>query len=796
MKISYNWLKNYINTDLPPEKISELLTGSGLEVESLEKTGSVKGGLEGLVVGLVKTRMQHPNADRLSVTTVNIGQETDLQIVCGAPNVAEGQKVVVATVGSTLYPTGGEPFKISKSKIRGEISEGMICAEDEIGLGTDHNGIMILENGVAPGTPLKTYLKIEEDHVFEIGLTPNRGDAASHLGVARDLAALLKTKVKLPEVKEPVPVAPLLEVKVTIEDKEACPRYSGITISGITVKESPEWLKKRLKSIGLNPINNIVDITNFVLHELGQPIHAFDAEQVRGHKIIVKKMPAGTHFKTLDKTERILSGQELMICNAVEPMALAGVYGGLNSGVKLSTENIFIESAYFDPASIRRTAKHHKLNTDASFRYERGADPEITVYALKRVADLVLEIAGGHISSSIVDEYPAKIENKTVRLSFDNLNRIIGTEIPVETVREILEGLSIRIISGDTDSVTVSIPAFRSEVSREIDLIEEILRIYGYNNVPLPHYLKSSPTFSAKPDRELLRNKVAGFLSSIGFHEIITHSLVPDDAASETAVRMLNPLSIEMAALRQSMVPSGLEAIRYNSNRKMKDLKLFEFGKIYRLENGNYIEEDRLTIFVSGNRLPENWISPEKRSDMFYLKSVVEQLLNKLGITGTSLELAPTAEADPGAIIKKGDRTLLQYGKLKDNLRKKYDMAAEVYFADFSWEDLINAPSSSFKLDPVPKFPEVRRDLSLLLDRSTTYSEIEQLSKRTLKKSLKSMNVFDVYEGDRIESGKKSYSVSFILQDTEKTLTDKEIDEMMQKLIRIFELELKALIRK
>jgi phenylalanyl-tRNA synthetase beta chain len=808
MKISYNWLKQFLKVDWEAEKTGELLTDLGLEVEGIETVESIKGSLAGVVVGKVLTCIKHPNADRLKVTTVDLGNGVPVQIVCGAPNVAVGQTVPVVTVGSTLYDTKGEGFKIKKGKIRGEESHGMICAEDELGLGVGHDGILVLNDDLVIGSPVSEVFNIEKDQVFEIGLTPNRADAMSHLGTARDLrAGLLQHDVSLelisPSVSDFHVDDRTLKFDVVVEDVEKAPRYAGVTISDIIVKESPEWIQNKLKAIGLTPINNIVDVTNFVLHELGQPLHAFDTARFRGQKVIVKSLPKGTKFTTLDGIERELHEEDLMICNgSEEPMCIAGVFGGIDSGVTENTSSIFLESAYFNPVTIRKTAKRHALNTDASFRFERGIDPNITKYALKRAANLILEVAGGKISSEIVDLYPTKIEDFQVFLSYEKMDRLIGSEIPRETVKNILASLDIKFNSVTDGGLGLTIPSYRVDVTREADVIEEILRVYGYNNVEFSHKLNTSISFS-EFDEIKIENVVANQLNSQGFNETMANSLTKADYISLTEnlneqhnVTMLNPLSNDLSVMRQSLLFSGLESVIYNINRKNNSLKFFEFGKSYHQYESGYSEQKHVTLFVTGTRTKENWNAVQKKSDFFYLKGVVTALLQRLGIN--NLKTTPTKSDvfTEGISLSLGKIKLVDVGVVKKTILKEFGIKQEVLFADFNWENLIKVGGkSTIKISELPKFPFVKRDFALLLDKKVTFSEIYNLAFQAEKNFLKEVDLFDVYEGDKLEDGKKSYAVSFLLQDENKTLNDKQIDKIMQKLQHTFEKNVGATLR-
>jgi phenylalanyl-tRNA synthetase beta chain len=755
----------------------------------------------------------------LSITTVDVGLENLLHIVCGASNVAAGQKVIVASVGAKLYPTNGEPFEIKKSKIRGAVSEGMICAEDEIGMGTSHEGIMILSKEAKIGTAVKDYFKIESDFIFEIGLTPNRADAASHIGVARDLAAVLANlpaeetgemkqafQVELPSVNNFQTDNSNKKIEVVVEDTVACPRYSGITISNVEIKESPQWLKNRLKSIALKPINNVVDATNFILHELGQPLHAFDADKINGHKVIVKKLPAKTNFKTLDGIERKLSDEDLMICNSKEGMCIAGVFGGMESGIKETTKNIFIESAYFDPVHIRKTSKRHGLKTDASFRYERGTDPNITVYALKRAAMMIKELTGGEISSEVIDIYPKPVENFKVPFSFENCNRLIGKNIDKDIIKNILKSLNIEIINEGNDGLLLSVPPYKVDVQREADVIEEVLRIYGYNNVEIPVALRSSlpvrqagVSYSPKPNVEKIQSIISDLLSSNGFNEILTNSLSKGEYYQNTdRVVIINPLSTELDTMRQTLLYSGLEAIAYNQNRKKTDLKFFEFGKVYRPLSSankktglNYEESRKLSLFICGKKDKEHWSSKNKEVNIYGLRAYVEDIFLRIGVNSLNLILN-----NEKIEYQSNKKTLVYIESLSKNILKKFDIKQEIYFAEFNWDNIIEiVKNNSIVYKEVPKFPEVRRDLALLIDKSIQYQQLEQLAYQTEKKLLKEVTLFDVYEGDKIEAGKKSYAMSFILQDENATLTDQQIDKVMEKLIKAYQQETGAAIR-
>ncbi len=806
MKISYNWLKQFIKIDWKSEETAALLTDLGLEVEIVDKYQSVKGGLEGIVVGHVLTCIQHPDADRLKITTVDLGNGVPVQIVCGASNVAAGQKVPVATIGTTLYDKEGVAFSIKKGKIRGQESHGMICAEDELGLGTSHDGIMVLDAALMPGTPAATVFKIENDEVFEIGLTPNRADAMSHLGTARDLrAGMLQSGVNVelitPSVSNFRVDKRTLKIDIDVKEPKLAPRYCGVTISGIEVKPSPAWLQNRLKAIGLNPKNNIVDVTNYVLHELGQPLHAFDASKVNG-KIVVQTLPAGTKFTTLDDIERTLHEEDLMICDEKGPLCIAGVFGGKKSGVSESTNSIFLESAYFNPVSIRKTAKRHQLNTDASFRFERGIDPTITEYALKRAALLIQEVAGGEITSDVVNVYPKKIEDFSVFLNFSKVAKIIGQELPKDTIKKILVSLDIKVNSVSDAGLGLTIPSYRVDVQREIDVIEEILRVYGYNNIDFSKKLNATVSNSPRNEDYKIQNVIATQLNSQGFNEMMANSLTTASYVELSEVlnpannvTMLNPLSADLATMRQSLLFSGLEAISYNINRKNADLKLFEFGKTYHNYLAGYEEKKHLTLFLSGNRNQENWTSAQKPSDFFLFKGYVNGILSRLGIQKTQNVSVTSDVFSEGIAISVGTEILVELGVVKKSILKHFGIKQEVFFADFNWALILKLISTKIKYTEIPKYPEVRRDLALLIDQNVTYDSIYNIARQTEKALLKDINLFDVYEGKNLPEGKKSYALSFTIQDSSKTLTDTQIDKIMSKLQNNFETELGASLR-
>ena len=808
MKISYNWLKQFIKIDWTAEKTSELLTDLGLEVEGLESFQSVKGGLKGIVVGHVLTCEQHSNADRLRITTIDVGAEEPLAIVCGAPNVAVGQKVAVATIGTTLYTSEGEDWTIKKGKIRGEESHGMLCAEDELGLGASHEGIMVLEDSLKIGSPLAKYYDIEDDLVFDIGLTPNRADAMSHYGTARDLMAGLSqhginAKIISPSVSAFHVDDRSLKVDINVEDKLKAPRYCGLTISNIVVKDSPLWLQNRLKAIGLNPINNIVDATNYVLHDLGQPLHAFDADRISGKKIIVKTVKAGTKFVTLDGVERTLHKEDLMICDAEKPLCIAGVFGGENSGVSKETNSIFLESAYFNPVSVRKTAKRHALNTDASFRFERGIDPNITKYALKRAALLIIEIAGGKITSDLIDEYPNKIEDAQVFLTFEKTNQLIGEELPKETIKSILSALEIKVNNVTESGLGLTIPAYRNDVQREVDVIEEILRVYGYNNIGITNKLNASISNTSKFESYKVENIIANQLVGHGFYEILNNSLTSDKytAFSEQLeqaheVKILNPLSTDLSVMRQSLIFSGLESIAFNINRQQSDLKLFEFGKTYHNFEANKEEFNHLSIFVTGNKTEKRWNTKETAVDYFYLKGLVTSIIERLGIQKLKSSPLTNDVFSEGQQLSVGKHSLVEFGSLKTSTLKSFGISQSVFCADFNWDNLLKVINQqTIKFKDISKYLEVKRDFSLLINEDVTFESIFKLAKQTENNFLKDINLFDVYTGDKLAEGKKSYAVSFTLQDKNKTLTDVQIDKIMSKIQKRFESELNAELR-
>lgn len=808
MKISYNWLKQFLNLEWDAEKTGELLTDLGLEVEGISPFESVTGGLKGVVVGHVLSCGKHPNADKLKLTTVDIGLNQPVQIVCGAPNVAKGQKVPVATIGTKLYDDDGTPWTIKKGKIRGEESHGMICAEDELGLGNSHDGIMVLAENLVPGTPCATVFEIENDAVFEIGLTPNRADAMSHFGVARDIrAGLLQQDIQKELITPSVSTFNVdnrsLKIDVSVEDNSLAPRYCGVTLNNLIVQASPDWLKNRLNAIGITPKNNVVDATNYVLHELGQPLHAFDAAKIKGGKIEVKTLPKGTRFTTLDDVERELHEEDLMICDAEKPMCIAGVFGGTHSGVTENTTSIFLESAYFDPISIRKTAKRHGLNTDASFRFERGIDINNVEYSLRRAALLIKQIAGGDISSDVVDLYPNRKNDYEVFLTFDKVNKLIGEELSADTVKSILASLDIKVKNITESGLGLSIPFYRVDVQREVDVIEEILRVYGYNNITFKKKLSASIAPTSKFEDYKVQNQIGNLLAAQGFFEIMTNSLttpeynsLSEDIQETRTVSMLNPLSADLSVLRQSMLFSGLEAISHNINRKNRNLKFFDFGKTYHQFDAEREEHKHLCLLITGDRNADNWLVPSQKTGFYFLKATVENALSRLGICKTSSGPIKNDVFSEGLALKYGKKELVSLGLVKSKILKKFDIKQEVLFADFRWDFVLElAAKNEVFFSDIPKYPEVRRDFALLLDEAVTFKEIHDIAVKTEKAFLKNINLFDVYQGKNLPQGKKSYAVSFILQDEKNTLTDKRIDKIMAKLQKRYESELNAELR-
>ena len=820
MNISYNWLKEYVNFDLTPDEVAAALTSIGLETGSVEEVQTIKGGLEGLVIGEVLTCVEHPNSDHLHITTVNLGNGEPTQIVCGAPNVAAGQKVVVATLGTKLYD-GDECFTIKKSKIRGVESIGMICAEDEIGIGTSHDGIIVLPEDAVPGTLAKDYYNVKSDYVLEVDITPNRADACSHYGVARDLYAYLIQNGKQATLQRPSVEAFAVEnhdldIKVTVENSEACPRYAGVTVKGVTVKESPEWLQNKLHLIGVRPINNVVDITNYIVHAFGQPLHCFDADKIKGGEVIVKTMPEGTPFVTLDGVERKLNERDLMICNKEEAMCIAGVFGGLDSGSTETTTDIFIESAYFHPTWVRKTARRHGLNTDASFRFERGIDPNITIYCLKLAALLVKELAGGTISSEIKDICVAPAQDFVVELAYEKIHSLVGKVIPVETIKSIVSSLEMKITNETAEGLTLAVPPYRVDVQRDCDVIEDILRIYGYNNVEIPSTLKSSLTTKGDADKSnKLQNLVAEQLVGCGFNEILNNSLTRaayydglESYPSNHLVMLMNPLSADLNSMRQTLLFGGLESIAHNANRKNADLKFFEFGNCYYFDADKknpektlaaYSEDYHLGLWVTGKRVSNSWAHADENSSVYELKAYVENILKRLGLDLRNLVVGNLTDdifAAALSVNTKGGKRLATFGVVTKKLLKVFDIDNEVYYADFDWKELMKAIRSvKISYKEISKFPAVKRDLALLLDKNVQFAEIEKIAYETEKKLLKEVELFDVYEGKNLEAGKKSYAVSFLLQDESQTLNDKMIDKIMSKLVKNLEDKLGAKLR-
>lgn len=820
MNISYNWLKEYLDFDLQPEEVSAALTSIGLETGGVEEVQTIKGGLEGLVIGEVLTCVEHPNSDHLHITTVNVGGEEPLQIVCGAPNVAAGQKVVVAVNGTKLYD-GDEVFTIKRSKIRGVESNGMICAEDEIGIGTDHAGIIVLPADAVVGTPAKEYYNVKSDYVLEVDITPNRVDGTSHFGVARDLAAYLKQNGKPTELKRPSVDAFKIDdetpaIEVIVENTEACPRYSGVTIKGVTVKESPEWLKNRLNIIGLRPINNVVDVTNYVLHEMGQPLHSFDAGKVTGDKVIVKTMPEGTKFVTLDGVERTLTDRDLMICNTEEAMCIGGVFGGLDSGVTEQTTDVFLESACFHPTWIRKTARRFGLNTDASFRFERGLDANNTIYVLKRAALLIQEVAGGKITGSIQDVYPNPVQPYTVELTYNKINSLIGKDIPVETVKSILASLEMEIVSETTEGLTIHVPVYRIDVQRDVDVIEDILRIYGYNNIEFSDSVKSNLSYKTATDRSYdLQNLISEQLCGSGFNEIMNNSLTRSAYYDELTtypvshcVMLMNPLSADLNGMRQTLLFGGLESIEHNVKRKNGNIRFFEFGNCYdynvekKREDATlakFSEDYRLGLWVCGDRVENSWAHADEKATVYELKAYVENILIRLGVNLKKVvfgNLSNDMYSTGVSITTTSGRELGTFGIVNRKICKAMDIDFEVYYAELSWTLLMKeTKKNKVTFSEISKFPAVKRDLALLLDKSVQFAEIEKIAEESERKLLKEVSLFDVYEGKNLPDGKKSYAVSFYLQDETKTLNDKQIDAIMQKIRKNLESKLGASLR-
>ncbi|MHA7877672.1 MAG: phenylalanine--tRNA ligase subunit beta [Bacteroidota bacterium] len=805
MKISYNWLKEYIAISESPEELAQLLTQSGLEVTEVAFFSSIKGNLNGLVIGQIITCEQHPNADRLKVTHVDVGQATPLHIVCGAPNVKAGQKVIVAPVGTQLYTQAGKAWKVKKTSIRGALSEGMICAEDEIGLGSTHTGIIVLDTRLVPGTPAAQHFNIQPDKILTIDITPNRADACSHLGVARELSALLERPVQQPIIKKSQATTKLaLPIQIEVLDHNACPRYSGVIVSGVTVQQSPPWLIDKLKAVGLTPINNIVDVTNFVLYELGQPLHAFDYDQIAGSTIIVKPSKPATTFITLDGTTRKLSGVELMVCDQVGGISMAGILGGKRTSVHAGTKNIFLESAYFTPSAIREAAKRHAITTDASFRYERGTDPNLTVYALQRACSLLQEIAQGQVASKLIDLYPQKIENYRVKVHYNNITRLLGLHIPKEVVKQILSRLEIATSHEEEDGFIASIPPYRVDVLREVDVIEEIVRVYGYDRIEVTSRLGS--TYLAKtiqPEQHKLRHSVAELLAANGYHEIYTNSLTKSSYAQLTnaidtqkQIIISNPLSEALNALRQNMLFSGLEVIAHNINRKQGDLKLFEFGSIYhKREAQRYAEGSRLGIWLTGNIEAINWIRKPQKVTWQDMHAILHKILKKLNLTDFSTQPYASPLYQQGIQIICGQTPLMTAGSIHPSLLEHMGIRQPVLFADIEWMVLLHAQSSLGRYQEISKFPLVKRDLSLVLDKSVNFEAVKRVIAQHNNKLIRDVAVFDVYQGRELGQSKKAYTLRFVLQGKEKTLTDKAIDQAIGRLRKAFEDQLEATIR-
>lgn len=820
MNISYNWLKEYLDFDLQPDEVAAALTSIGLETGGVEEVQTIKGGLEGLVIGEVLTCEDHPNSDHLHITTVNVGGEAPLQIVCGAPNVAAGQKVVVAVNGTKLYD-GDQCFTIKKSKIRGVESNGMICAEDEIGIGTDHSGIIVLPADAVVGTLAKDYYNVKSDYVLEVDITPNRVDATSHYGVARDLAAYLKQAGKPAALRLPSVEAFKIDdetpaIEVVVENEEACLRYSGVTIKGVTVKESPEWLQNRLRVIGLRPINNVVDVTNFILHELGQPLHSFDAAKIKGNKVVVKAVEAGTKFVTLDGVERTLTDRDLMICNTEEPMCIGGVFGGLDSGVTEQTTDVFLESACFHPTWIRKTARRFGLNTDASFRFERGLDPNNTIYVLKRAALLIQELAGGKITGAIQDVYPKVVEPYRVEVSYAKINSLIGKEIPVETVKSIVDSLEMKIESETAEELCLRVPVYRIDVQRDVDVIEDILRIYGYNNVEFNEEVKACLSYQTPTDHSYkMQNLISEQLCGCGFNEIMNNSLTRSAYYSDltvypekNCVRLMNPLSADLNVMRQTLLFGGLESAEHNMKRRRGNIRFYEFGNCYQYDEtkkkegetlAGFSEDYRLGIWLAGNRVENSWAHPNEKTTVYELKAYVENVLSRLGLNLGKLVFGVLTDDIYSAglsITTQSGRRLGSLGIVSKKILKAMDIDVEVYFAELSWTALMKeTKKNKVTYTEISKFPAVKRDLALLLDKSVAFADIEKIAGESERKLLKSVTLFDVYEGKNLPAGKKSYAVSFYLQDDNKTLNDKQIDAIMKKIQTNLEQKLGAQLR-
>ncbi|MFM6925098.1 MAG: phenylalanine--tRNA ligase subunit beta [Ferruginibacter sp.] len=808
MIISYNWLSEYLPETIEPEKLSRILTAIGLEVESLHKYEAIKGGLQGLVIGEVISCEKHPDADKLKLTTVNIGAEEKLQIVCGAANVAVGQKVVVATIGTTIYPFNGEPMTMKKAKIRGVESQGMICAEDEIGLGESHDGILVLPADTTVGIPAAEYFKLADDHIFEIGLTPNRSDAMSHLGVARDVCAYLshhnkkETAVRSPFKNNFKPDNQGLQIEVVIENNDACQRYAGVSIEGVTIADSPDWLQQKLKSIGLRPINNIVDITNFILHETGQPLHAFDANAIAGKKVIIKNLPEGTPFITLDEKERKLFAEDLMICNAEAPMCIAGVYGGMHSGVTTATKNIFLESAWFNPSSIRKTSLKHGLRTDAATRFEKGVDISNTVHVLKRAALLIKELAGGEIASDIIDVYPSPKEKTEVALKYHYLKKLSGKNYHGDTIKNILHSLGFELIKEGDDEMRFKVPFSKTDVSIGADIVEEIMRIDGLDNVDIPSVITISPSVETLAHEAAYTEKVAEYLAGSGFQEIFTNSITNSayysDAVLSKTVKMINNLSEELNIMRPAMMETGLTSIAYNLNRKNNDLKFFEFGKTYSVsEAGKYTENNHLTIYITGSKTTDSWKGKGEKADFYFIKAVFEKIMAVLGLQADAYTNAENPDLTSALQANIKNDKIAEMGLVSNARLERFDIKQPVFYADLNWDRLLKLNKKNrIQHKDVSKYPAVNRDLAIIVDKSLPFEAVQKATSAAKINKLTSISLFDIFESEKIGAGKKSMAISFTFLDEEKTMTDKDIDGMMNKIIGAYEKELGAEIRK
>lgn len=824
MKISYKWLKEYVDTQLTPNELDDLLTFSGLEIEGVEKVETIKGGLEHVVVAQVLTCEPHPDSDHLHLTTVDVGGDRPLNIVCGAPNVAAGQKVVCAQIGTKIYTSDTEFYEIKKGKLRGAVSEGMLCAADELQLGSSHDGIMVLPDDAPVGMPAKEYFHVEEDYTLEVAITANRSDATSHIGVARDVVAVLNTRngahlsILWPEVTLPAPATPQAPISVSVENADLCPRYTGLSIRNVKVAESPEWLQNKLRTVGIRPINNIVDITNFVLMEVGQPMHAFDADKIEGGRVEVKCLPQDTPFITLDGVERKLDSRDLMICNEREGMCIAGVFGGEKSGVTTATTNVFLESAYFNPVSIRKTSKRHGLKTDASFRYERGCDPNITVWAIRRAAALILQLAGGEICGDIIDIYPNPIPRAEVEINFQQVFDLIGKEIPLSAVRTALTSLDIEIKNETSEGMTLLVPTCKVDVYRQCDVVEEIMRIYGYNNITFDERLNSCLSYGKKPNPRKLQNIVSDYLTYNGFSEIMNNSLTKSDYYDDnvdfpaaSCVAILNPLSRELNVMRQTLLYSGLECVVRNLNHKILNQKLYEFGRSYHKlpvadsdselpVTKKYAEEQHLSVFMTGAQVAENWKMKSDSCDFYYLKAYILNVLHRMRVGMGRIQTVPTTchylAEGLDLVFRDSKKVVATIGRLDKATLKRVDCKQEVFYADINWDLVLKTfPDKEVQYVEIAKFPEVRRDLALVLDQKVTFAEIQQVAYNTEKKLLKRVSLFDVYEGKGIPEGMKSYAVSFMLQDNDKTLTDKQIESVMAKLQKNLENQLGAKVR-